>query len=72
MEVITRVLRTASWGTEPPPKLRPSSVMLLAVGARPPTEKPAAVESVPESVTTPGTSVASISRSLASIGSRCT
>ena len=54
--VTTRVARIASWGTDPDPKRRPSSVTALASARWPATEKAAAVLSVPPSATTPGTS----------------
>ena len=64
------MLRTASDGTCDEPNERPSSVMLLAVGACPATENPAAVESLPVMLTTPGAVSASEARSEASSGRR--
>ena len=64
------VERTASCGTEPEPKLSPSSVTELAVGRRPATENWVSVESVASMPTTPGANVARAFRSLASIGRR--
>ena len=67
---MTRVWRSASWGIDPLPNSRPSSVMALASGDRPATENDAAVLSVAPMGTTPGASVASAARSVTSRGSR--
>ena len=68
--VMMRVVRVASCGIEPPPKVSPSSVMLFAVGRWPATENCVLVESVAPIGTTPGASAANAARSLASIGNR--
>ena len=68
--VITRVLRTASCGTEPEPKLRPSRVIWFWFWGCPATEKLAGVESVAIVPTTPGESVATVFKSPLSTGSR--
>src|SRR5256885_10770016 len=60
----------ASCGTIAPPNERPSSVMRLAVGRCPATEKAGRVLSVSAIPTTPGASVASAVRSEAAIGRR--
>ena len=67
--VITRVLRTASAGTVPPND-RPSSVTRFWSARWPATEKPAAVESLPASPTTPAESAAIELGSEASMGRR--
>ena len=68
--VITRVLRTASEGTLPDPKLNPSRVIWFWLVGWPPTENVAAVESVAEVPMTPGASAAMDARSPLSMGSR--
>ena len=67
---MTRIERTASWGTLAEPNDMPSMVMLFAVGRCPATEKAVAVESLPRIPSTPGWSVATVFTSETSIGSR--